>query len=67
MIDKRYALQTIKDNVVLLTKKVLGQLNIIMINHGFCLLSAADKPLFIGQLQKVLRKSQQSKKGKKKL
>ena len=32
--NKRYALQTIKDNVGLLTEEVLCQLNIIMINHG---------------------------------
>lgn len=43
--DKRYALQTIKDNVGLLTEEVLGQLNIIMINHGHRLLNATDKPL----------------------
>ena len=43
--NKRYALQTIKDNVGLLTEEVLCQLNIIMINHGHGLLSATDKPL----------------------
>lgn len=43
--DKRYALQTIKDNVGLLTEEVLGQLNIIMINHGHRLLNATDQPL----------------------
>lgn len=43
--NKRYALQTIKDNVDLLTEEVLGQLNIIMINHGHRLLNATDKPL----------------------
>ena len=113
--NKRYALQTIKDNVGLLTEEVLCQLNIIMINHGHRLLSATDKPLLarcdsfvvernvhfptdisllfdalckaihltaqacerlnisdwrqssynIRQLKKVLRKAQQSKKGKK--
>jgi len=43
--DKRYALQTIKDNVGLLTEEILCQLNIIMINHGHRLLNATDKPL----------------------
>ena len=43
--NKRYALQTIKDNVGLLTEEVLCQLNIIMINHGHGLLGATDKPL----------------------
>ncbi|GGG08987.1 hypothetical protein GCM10010995_28240 [Cysteiniphilum litorale] len=43
--NKRYALQTIKDNVGLLTEEVLFQLNIIMVNHGHRLLSATDKPL----------------------
>ena len=43
--DKRYALQTIKDNVGLLTEEVLGQLNVIMVNYGHRLLNATDKPL----------------------
>jgi transposase, IS5 family len=114
--DKRYALQTIKDNVGLLTEEALGQLNVIMINYGHRLLNATDNPLLarcdsfvvernvhfptdisllfdalckainltaqacgrlnlsdwrqsdynIRQLKKAFRKSQQSKKGKRK-
>jgi hypothetical protein len=43
--DKRYALQTIKDNVSLLSEEVLLQLNVIIVNHGHRLLNAQDKPL----------------------
>ena len=43
--EKHYALQTIKDNVSLLTEEVLFQLNVIIVNHGHRLLSVEGKPL----------------------
>ena len=43
--DKCYALQTIKDNVSLLTKEALDQLNSTIVNHGHRLLGTTDKPL----------------------
>ena len=44
--DKRYALQTIKDNISLLSEEVLLQLNVMIVNHGHRLLNAPDKPVF---------------------
>jgi hypothetical protein len=48
-LDQRYALQTIKDNVGLLTPEVLDRINTVVVNKGHQICCGTDKPSLKGR------------------